>query len=128
MDSLTSRWGRRANQTSDRTTTGAEDAAGPAPAYPVGHLIADSKEHQHVVAFCDPHGVEVAEDVGTGYPALEERGNVSRRHSGLAGTWSPALCFTDSLPFLHHRTTLGQSRYHLSFLVQHPSSPGSFPF
>lgn len=28
--------------------------------YPVCHFIADSKEHQHVVAFCDPHGIKVA--------------------------------------------------------------------
>lgn len=51
----------------------AGQATGPSPTYPVSHFIADSKEHQHIVTFCDPHGVEVTEDVGTGYPALEDR-------------------------------------------------------
>ena len=112
MDSLTSQRERRP-QTSDRTTTGAEDAAGPAPAYPVGHLIADSQEHQHVVALCDPHGVEVAEDVGTGYPALEERGDVSRRHGGLSGAPRRGLSRTwSSASVLHRLTAFPPSQTH----------------
>lgn len=50
-----------------------EVGAGGAWPYPVGHFVADTQEHQHVVALCHPHGVQVAEDVGTGDPALEER-------------------------------------------------------
>lgn len=34
------------------------------------HLLADTQQHQHVVALGDAHGVEVTEDVGAGDPAL----------------------------------------------------------
>lgn len=50
--------------------------------YPVSHFITDSKEHQHIVTFRDPHGVEVTEDVGTCYPALEDRRGVSEDNWG----------------------------------------------
>lgn len=50
-----------------------EEGAGGAWPYPVGHLVADPQEHQHVVTLRHPHCVQVAEDVGTGDPALEEQ-------------------------------------------------------
>lgn len=116
-----------------------------APTHPVGHFITDSEEHQHVVTLRDPHGVEVTEDVGTGYPALEEKADVSRDPRGLSGadteSWAAQRhpggdfpgrgpqqrCFTHSLPFLHHRTKLRRSCHHLSS-VQHRAFPRSPPF
>lgn len=38
--------------------------------YPVSHFITDSKEHQHIVTFCDAHCIEVTENISTCYPAL----------------------------------------------------------
>lgn len=89
--------------------------------YPVGHFITDSEEHQHIVAFRDPHGIEVTEDVGTCYPALEERGGVTEDNWGTfrvclqsasqdnSGTFQghgprflcPLLHHTTTRPFLH---------------------------
>ncbi len=41
--------------------------------YLVIHLLADTQQHQHVVALCDAHGVQITEDVSTRYPALRDR-------------------------------------------------------
>lgn len=37
------------------------------------HLLADAEQHQHVVALCDAHGVEVTEHVGARDPALRHK-------------------------------------------------------
>lgn len=67
---------RRPLQTGDEGLTNPVTPARQQTTYPVGHFITDSKQHQHIVTFRDPHGVQVTEDVGTCYPALEERGGV----------------------------------------------------
>lgn len=41
--------------------------------YLLVHLLADAEQHQHVVALCDAHRVEVTEHVGARDPALEEQ-------------------------------------------------------
>lgn len=48
--------------------------------YPVSHLIADSKEHQHIVTLRDAHCIEVTEDISTCYPAL---GREQRREKAV---------------------------------------------
>lgn len=41
--------------------------------YLVAHLLADTQQHQHVVALRNAHGIQIAEDVGARYPALGNR-------------------------------------------------------
>jgi len=31
----------------------------------IGHLVADTQQHQHVVAVCDAHRVQVTQDIST---------------------------------------------------------------
>lgn len=84
LSSSLSRWETKCTQVEGRARANTDQQAAEGPAtYPVSHFIADCEEHQHVVTLRDPHGIEVAEDVGTCYPALGREGKGKKGQLGM---------------------------------------------